>query len=46
VPCCTGIVVAATRAMEISGRNDIPLRDITVGINGTVPRETAGATCA
>jgi len=46
VPCCAGIVTAATRAMELSGRKDIPLRDITVGVNGTVISQTAGATCA
>jgi len=46
VPCCTGILVAATRAMELAGRKDIPLHDVTVGVDGTVISEKTGATCA
>ena len=36
VPCCTGIVVAVQKAMENSGKNNMPLRDVCVGINGKV----------
>jgi NAD-dependent dihydropyrimidine dehydrogenase PreA subunit len=36
VPCCGGIVRAVHAAMERSGRTDIPVRDVTVGINGTI----------
>jgi hypothetical protein len=36
VPCCTGIVVAVQEAMENSGKKDLPLRDVCVGINGKV----------
>lgn len=39
VPCCNGIVVAVQKAMENSGRKDMPLRDILVGINGKVLQE-------
>lgn len=35
VPCCTGIVMVTQTALENSGRTDIPLTDITVGIDGT-----------
>lgn len=33
VPCCGGIVMAARQALAASGK-DIPLREVTVGING------------
>lgn len=36
VPCCTGIVYAVRKALEASGRDDILLRDVTVGIDGNV----------
>lgn len=36
VPCCNGIVAAVQKAMEISGKKDLPLRDILVGINGKI----------
>ncbi len=36
VPCCTGIVRVVRAALEQSGRADIPVRDVTVGINGTI----------
>ena len=39
VPCCTGIVTITKEALQRSGRTDIPLRDITVGINGTIVNE-------
>lgn len=36
VPCCTGIVVAVKQALASAGRTDIPLTDVTVGVDGTV----------
>jgi hypothetical protein len=39
VPCCTGIVRAVRAALEQAGRTDIPVRDITVGIDGTIQCE-------
>lgn len=33
VPCCGGIVMAVRQALAASGK-DIPLREVTVGING------------
>jgi len=40
VPCCTGIVMAAKTALENSGRTDISLTNITVGVDGTVLPDT------
>ena len=39
VPCCTGIVRVVREALERAGRADMPLRDVTVGVNGTIVRE-------
>lgn len=39
VPCCGGIVYAVGQALTASGRNDLVLRDITVGVDGTIKRE-------
>jgi NAD-dependent dihydropyrimidine dehydrogenase PreA subunit len=36
VPCCTGIVYAVQQALEQAGRTDIPLHDVTVGIEGAI----------
>lgn len=36
VPCCTGIVRVVHAALEQSGRKDIPVHDVVVGINGTI----------
>ena len=36
VPCCWGIVQAVRRALEDSGRRDIPLHDVTVALSGTI----------
>ena len=36
VPCCGGIVYAVRQALEQAGRTDIPLTDVTVGIDGTL----------
>jgi NAD-dependent dihydropyrimidine dehydrogenase PreA subunit len=36
VPCCGGIVHAVHIALNQSGRHDIPVQDITVGIDGTI----------
>ena len=35
VPCCTGIVRAVRAAVDASGK-DIPVRDVTVGIDGQI----------
>ena len=39
VPCCSGIVALVKEALQRSGRTDIPLRDVTVGINGSIVDE-------
>jgi len=36
VPCCGGIVRAVHAALEQAGRDDIPLHDVTIGIDGTI----------
>lgn len=43
VPCCTGIVYAVREALDRAGRADIPLHDVTVGIEGGI-LEPGGAT--
>ena len=40
VPCCTGIVHAVREALDRAGRTDIPLHDVTVGIEGGIPART------
>ena len=42
VPCCTGIVRAVQAALAASGRPDTPLRDVTVGIDGTIQADRSG----
>ena len=39
VPCCSGIVAAVKEALRRAGQTDIPLRDVTVGINGSIVDE-------
>lgn len=36
VPCCTGIVRVVHAALAQAGRYDIPLHDITIGVDGTI----------
>ena len=39
VPCCGGIVRLVQQALIMSGREDIPVRDITVGVDGEICQE-------
>ncbi len=39
VPCYSGIVALVKGALQRSGRTDIPLRDVTVGISGSIVDE-------
>ena len=39
VPCCSGIVAMVKEALQRAGRTDIPLRDITVSISGSIVDE-------
>ncbi|MFC1735442.1 ferredoxin, partial [Candidatus Hydrogenedentota bacterium] len=39
VPCCTGIVKIAEAALQQSGKS-IPMRDVTIGIDGQVREES------
>ena len=39
VPCCTGIVVVVRKALAQAGRSDIPIRDLTISLDGKVARE-------
>ncbi len=43
VPCCTGIVALVKDALQRAGRTDIPLRDVTVGISGSIMNEREGS---
>lgn len=36
VPCCAGLVTAVLRALAAAGREDLPLREVTVGIEGVI----------
>lgn len=36
VPCCGGIVYAVREALQQSGRDDIELHDVTIGIDGSL----------
>jgi len=44
VPCCGGIVYAVRAALERCGRTDLPMRDVTVGIDGAIRRQDDGKT--
>jgi NAD-dependent dihydropyrimidine dehydrogenase PreA subunit len=37
VPCCTGIVRVVREALRVAGR-DIPVRDVTIGVDGRIQR--------
>jgi ferredoxin len=39
VPCCSGIVTAAQKAIELSGRSDIEFKDVKVSVQGAVCSE-------
>ena len=36
VPCCMGLVVAVREALQRAGRSDIPLSELTVGLDGAI----------
>ena len=36
VPCCSGIVFGVRTALERAGRTDIPVSDVTVGVDGRI----------
>jgi ferredoxin len=36
VPCCAGIVAAVEQALDSAGRDDIPVEDVTIGIDGQI----------
>lgn len=36
VPCCSGLVRLVREAVAVSGRSDIPIHDVTVGIDGQI----------
>jgi len=39
VPCCTGILRVVQAALTQAGRTEIPLKDIVVGIDGSIQSE-------
>ena len=39
VPCCSGIVTAVTEALKRSGRSDIPVRELTIWMDGSIVEE-------
>jgi NAD-dependent dihydropyrimidine dehydrogenase PreA subunit len=40
VPCCMGLVFAVRSALERAGRGDMQVHDVTVGIDGTIKKES------
>jgi hypothetical protein len=36
VPCCNGLGNAVRQALAASGRDDVPLTDVTIGIDGSI----------
>lgn len=39
VPCCGGLSWAAQKALQMSGRTDLPLREVVVGVRGDIVSE-------
>ena len=39
VPCCGGIVAAVTEALQRSGRTDIPVLELKIGMDGSIVEE-------
>jgi Pyruvate/2-oxoacid:ferredoxin oxidoreductase delta subunit len=44
VPCCGGLSWAVQKALQASGRTDLPLREVVLGVRGNVVSERAQAT--
>ncbi len=44
VPCCGGLSWAVQKALQQSGRRDLPLREVVVGVRGDVVAERTEAT--
>jgi ferredoxin len=44
VPCCGGLSWAVQKAMQLSGRADLPLREVVVGVRGDIVSERAQTT--
>jgi Pyruvate/2-oxoacid:ferredoxin oxidoreductase delta subunit len=44
VPCCGGLSWAVQKALQASGRADLPLREVVLGVRGEIVSERAQAT--
>jgi NAD-dependent dihydropyrimidine dehydrogenase PreA subunit len=44
VPCCGGLSWAVQKALDLSGRKDLPLREVVVGVRGDIVSERAQTT--
>ena len=44
VPCCGGLSWAVQKALQMSGRTDLPLREVVVGVRGEIVSERAQMT--
>jgi len=44
VPCCGGLSWAVQKALQQSGRDDLPVREVVVGVRGEVVAERAATT--
>ena len=44
VPCCGGLSWAVQRALQQSGRTDLPVHEVVVGVRGDIVSERAQTT--
>jgi len=44
VPCCGGLSWAVQKALQMSGRTDLPLREVVVGVRGDLVSDRAQTT--
>ncbi|MHB8837155.1 MAG: ATP-binding protein [Candidatus Methylomirabilia bacterium] len=44
VPCCGGLSWGVQKALQLSGRTDLPLREVVVGVRGDIVSERAQTT--
>ena len=44
VPCCGGLSWGVQKALQMSGRTDLPLREVVVGVRGDIVSERAQTT--
>lgn len=43
VPCCTGLVMVVQQALSLAKRTDIPMRDLVIGVDGSIKFDAQAA---